>query len=1385
VGKVTAVGMDTITEKSGHQMTGMAVSVCITPAAPSPLPIPYPTMGTVSEGIGDECMRTKIEGAKILTVGGVMKACHGNEAGTLKEVVSLNTAGPCFPALGAPTVLIELGMAGITGSLGQMNKSITVGGGGSASDAGGGGGGGGGAGGGAGGPGGGGPQGPSQGGGGGGGSNTGAAPPSPPAPPGAEGQAAAGHPVDVITGTMFTPPQVDFELPGPVWVAWTRHYRTSSVGERIGIGRGWSHSLAWRATLRDGVLALIDDTHREMTFRAPDADETLVLPFGRSVAWDGEALVVDLADGLVRVLERSTEPPRLRSGENNANFVLTRIRDRFDNSLSVAWDAGEVVGIVDSVGRRARLDRDARFKVWSIDLTDAEGATHTRHLVTYEIDEAGDLVAVTAMNGAVTRYRYDAEHYLVEEKRADELRFHFVYAEVGGRKRCVETWADLEGKDIFAEIGAGAGTSGARGLYHMRFEYGPGPHDATVIDPYGQRFRYKGNAAGLVEQYESPTGYFKRLFYGSLGQVVRTVTPDGSERRTYDAAGRLTSLTDAVGRSFSLGRREDGDITTVRDPVGAVYGVVSGRKGQMLERSDPRGATTKYAYDERGRVTAITAPDGTVETRSYDADSNLASRTTPLGAEWKYGFDLLGQLVRIEPPTGGEYGIEYDSGGHPVRVTAPIGTVEREFDGAGRLVAFRNLRGAVKQMKYVGHLVVEEVHDDGAAYRLTYDLLGRVTSVVNPAGERLTIERDAMGNVVRSSTFSGVHTTYEYDHASRVVRAVLATGMVKQFAYDATGRLVRREDDGVATTWLYDDRGMVCGVRRGATDVRLERDAAGNVVREEQRLGGWTFTVDHAIDARGSVVAKRYSTGWEARLARGPGAVLQKLGVESAEGAEGLAFDVDARGNEVARTHSSGQLVRTSRDADGKPERIELLGADGQVLRERRYRWSAGVVAEIVDSAAGRRSYELDAHVRASVVDGLGARERYRYDHSGTPIASPSTAVARAGRVVRTESASFAWDAAGRLASRSSDDEIGSWTYEYDGFDQLARATRGDGLSIQFHYDGFGRRVAAVQSDGRSTYFGWDQNAPVEEVASGGEHVRRVFADDEVTPLLESDGSSSVGTPHTPGRWRSVVCDWAATPWLMIDADGATAERDLGAHGAVSRSEGGFTALRFAGQRHDRLTGLSYQRWRYFSPEIGTFTSPDPLGIDASAFEVAFVPNVTAFIDAWGLAVLLMSDDPVCVNGANARARATGEPIVHYSQLGTVPNALAGESNLYIYGHGSPGQLHYADQNHNFTGATMSGQQLGNAIHGAGFRGSQIHMTVCEGGTDPPGQPGGSTAQSVANATGATTVGCVGAPMHDHPTVPGVTVAGPGGSMQPFTPSSHVPGVTSIGNARI
>jgi hypothetical protein len=178
-----ALGEDVVTESSNHNVVGMAVSVCLTPAAPSPLPIPYPLTGSSAEGVDDSPMRTKMCGVNGATIGSNVKTCHGNEAGTLKEVVSLNTAGRCPPLTGAFTVLIELGPAAVTGSMVNMNKGLMPGMSSNASDASGTGGGGSaggaapGAGGGSGNP-----NSPSQGGGDGGGSATGASKSAPKGP---------------------------------------------------------------------------------------------------------------------------------------------------------------------------------------------------------------------------------------------------------------------------------------------------------------------------------------------------------------------------------------------------------------------------------------------------------------------------------------------------------------------------------------------------------------------------------------------------------------------------------------------------------------------------------------------------------------------------------------------------------------------------------------------------------------------------------------------------------------------------------------------------------------------------------------------------------------------------------------------------------------------------------------------------------------------------------------------------------------------------------------------------------------------------------------------------------------------------------------------------
>ncbi|MEO5728701.1 MAG: DUF6531 domain-containing protein, partial [Byssovorax sp.] len=431
MGDVTALMMDCITEKSGHAVVPMAVSVCLTPAAPAPLPIPYPVFATSIEGIGDAPMRTKINGAKVATVGSVLKTCHGNEPGTLKEVVSLNTTGPCFLVLGAPIVLCELGMMGITGSLCVQNKAPTPGAGGSASNAGG-----------TGGPGGGGgegsgsggnasgPGGPGGGGGaGGGGSNTGASGPgSSSGPPGAH-QCQNGHPVDVVTGYVVDE-LVDLTLPGVIPLVWKRFYsssRRSDTGATL--GPGWAHGFEQRIfeeeqkiTLREGEGRLVwfarvkpgESTfhRRERMTLTREADGTSYRVFNHVTRLS----LVFAADG-------ASEPARLRA-----------IRDAWDNAITLEYEGARLSRVVDTAGREVRVAwKEARITRLEVR---AEG--QLQQWVDYGYGASGCLTSVTDALGGTEEYEYDRHNRMVVAGLKTGVRFQYEYEANTGR--CKKTW---------------------------------------------------------------------------------------------------------------------------------------------------------------------------------------------------------------------------------------------------------------------------------------------------------------------------------------------------------------------------------------------------------------------------------------------------------------------------------------------------------------------------------------------------------------------------------------------------------------------------------------------------------------------------------------------------------------------------------------------------------------------------------------------------------------------------------------------------------------------------------------------------------------------------------------------------------------------------------
>ncbi|WP_068639415.1 RHS repeat-associated core domain-containing protein [Thauera butanivorans] len=119
-----------------------------------------------------------------------------------------------------------------------------------------------------------------------------------------------------------------------------------------------------------------------------------------------------------------------------------------------------------------------------------------------------------------------------------------------------------------------------------------------------------------------------------------------------------------------------------------------------------------------------------------------------------------------------------------------------------------------------------------------------------------------------------------------------------------------------------------------------------------------------------------------------------------------------------------------------------------------------------------------------------------------------------------------------------------------------------------------------------------------------------------------------LGTPReltdTDGHivWEAHYKAWGGTrhieypPVLHTSADGNTVRQYWI---EPLRHERPMQNLRFQGQYYDEETGLHYNRFRYYDPDIGRFVSQDPIGLAGGINTYQYAPNPVTWIDPLGL----------------------------------------------------------------------------------------------------------------------------------------------------------------------
>ena len=778
----------------------------------------------------------------------------------------------------------------------------------------------------------------------------------------------------------------------------------------------------------------------------------------------------------------------------------------------------------------------------------------------------------------------------------------------------------------------------------------------SVTDPLGNTTRFRYTRDGDLAQIAAPDGATWALAYDDERRPTEFTDPTGATwTRAYDRRGRLAEETDPTGAVTAYRYNDRGLPVEITDAFGQSVGLEWDAAGQLAATTDRTGAATRYAYDALGRLTRRTDAEGGETLFVYGAAGHLVRRTDRVEGQergpertTRFAYDAAGNVSSVTDPNGAVRRFAHDPLFDLVTaVTQPSGATTRYgYDAEGDLTTVTDATG--RDWTFARDLagqVVEEVDFTGRRLGYGYDPGGQLVEAVDARGFVTRMERDAAGRLVERTYAAGTDDetaeTFAYDAGGRLAEAANATATIG-FAYDAVGRVLEE--------WQRLADGTLSGTPLAGTgrqSVVSTYDALGRRT-ERSTPGGRDLTFGH--DAEGRLTSVADGLGPLVRTS------LDKLGRTKRRA---MGSDVGKQPAMVGlRTYTPfGELAEQRLVRDAGPGRMGLAEVykrtyahdeSGQITSVEDSRWAAGPGGPAPAVLAFR--HDADGRLSASVTPDRGL-EAYEADAAGNvpaaPVRLPQLPIPDAGaaggdrqRVVAVRVAggwTLGYDADGNLLTKH--DASGrhggtSWRYVYNAAGRLSEVWRDDGTGeVQaggYGYDVLGRRVARetweLDGSGLSERMLWDGDVPAERrratraplaagtaSGAGGSAVAvRTYAFQGFEPVALLDGDESAAV---------VECDQVGQPRLAVDREGALVwEGRFDAWGGEIAEAGEVEVeARFPGQIADRESGLRYNRFRYYDPDLKAYGSSDPIGLIGGLATNGYVSNPLGSADTLGL----------------------------------------------------------------------------------------------------------------------------------------------------------------------
>ena len=316
---------------------------------------------------------------------------------------------------------------------------------------------------------------------------------------------------------------------------------------------------------------------------------------------------------------------------------------------------------------------------------------------------------------------------------------------------------------------------------------------------------------------------------------------------------------------------------------------------------------------------------------------------------------------------------------------------------------------------------------------------------------------------------------------------------------------------------------------------------------------------------------------------------------------------------------------------------------DSRTRHMRRYRWGvADRLLSVEDSRRGETRYSYTPTGQLERAEYPDGRVQWRKsDQTGNLYPDPDMKLRRylgGGRLEQDGEWHCEYDADGNLTERYLgtgrwlDGKKDRWRYRWNADGSLAKVIRPDKREVEFTYDALGRRLS--KSFGTTvTRWVWNGNVPLHQWKQHREYSvveDRWNTDTErrdMTVWLFDEESFVPVAMIKEGRSYSILTDQLGTPTEAYDAEGNEVwSRVLDMDGNVIGETGnkGMVPFLFQGQYYDRETGLAYNRFRYYSPQMGMYVSQDPIGLAGGILNLyGYVSDTNISCDYFGLYLLI------------------------------------------------------------------------------------------------------------------------------------------------------------------